>query len=71
MVAVKVANDRHRSRSITDPDGRDVAARPISLALGTSDVTVMDRASGYSTLANQGIHDPSAFRWSRIAQQLH
>lgn len=34
-----------------------------SLALGTSVITPLDQASGYQTLANQGIHiDPSPFR---------
>ncbi|HKU81515.1 MAG TPA: PBP1A family penicillin-binding protein [Candidatus Tumulicola sp.] len=35
----------------------------LSLALGSSVVTVLDQASGYSTLANQGLHvDPTPFR---------
>jgi penicillin-binding protein 1A len=35
----------------------------LSLALGTSVVTPLDQASGYQTLADQGIHiDPSPFR---------
>ncbi len=35
----------------------------LSLALGSSGVTVLDQASGYSTLANQGLHvDPTPFR---------
>jgi len=35
----------------------------LSLALGTSVVTPLDQASGYATLANQGIHiDPYAIR---------
>ena len=35
----------------------------LSLALGSSVVTVVDQASGYQTLANQGVHiDPSALR---------
>ncbi len=35
----------------------------LSLALGTSVLTPLDQASGYSTLANQGVHiDPSPFR---------
>lgn len=38
----------------------------LSLALGTSVVTPLDMASGYSTLANQGIHiEPSPFRLVR------
>ncbi|MFZ0681723.1 MAG: penicillin-binding transpeptidase domain-containing protein, partial [Candidatus Cybelea sp.] len=37
-----------------------------SLALGSSVVTVLDQASGYSTLANQGLHvDPTPFRLVR------
>ncbi len=35
----------------------------LSLALGTSVISPLDQASGYSTLANQGVHvTPSAFR---------
>jgi penicillin-binding protein 1A len=35
----------------------------LSLALGTSVITPLDQASGYSTLANQGVHiPPSPFR---------
>ena len=35
----------------------------LSLALGSSGVTVLDQASGYATLANQGLHiDPTPFR---------
>ncbi|HEU5478891.1 MAG TPA: PBP1A family penicillin-binding protein [Candidatus Tumulicola sp.] len=35
----------------------------LSLALGSSVVSVLDQASGYSTLANQGLHvEPSPFR---------
>ncbi|MEO6913413.1 MAG: transglycosylase domain-containing protein [Candidatus Baltobacteraceae bacterium] len=35
----------------------------LSLALGTSVVSPLDQASGYSTLANQGVHiDPSTLR---------
>jgi penicillin-binding protein 1A len=35
----------------------------LSLALGSSVVSVLDQASGYSTLANQGLHvDPTPFR---------
>lgn len=40
----------------------------LSLALGSSGVSVLDQASGYSTLANQGLHiDPSPFRMVRDA----
>jgi penicillin-binding protein 1A len=35
----------------------------LSLALGSSVVTVLDQASGYGTLANQGVHEvPTSFR---------
>jgi len=35
----------------------------LSLALGTSVITPLDQAGGYSTLANEGVHiDPSPFR---------
>lgn len=35
----------------------------LSLALGSSGVSVLDQASGYATLANQGLHiDPTPFR---------
>ncbi len=38
----------------------------LSLALGSSVVSPLDQASGYSTLANQGVHiDPSAIRLVR------
>lgn len=40
----------------------------LSLALGTSVVTPLDQATGYATLANQGIHvDPSPIRIVRDA----
>jgi len=66
VVAVKVAQeigidrviDYARRMGVTSP-----LEANLSLALGTSDVTVLDQASGYSTIANQGIHvEPSAFR---------
>jgi penicillin-binding protein 1A len=38
----------------------------LSLALGTSVVTPLDQATGYATIANQGVHiDPSAVRLVR------
>jgi penicillin-binding protein 1A len=38
----------------------------LSLALGSSVISPLDQASGYSTLANQGVHiDPSAIRLVR------
>ncbi|MGA7354723.1 MAG: transglycosylase domain-containing protein [Candidatus Cybelea sp.] len=40
----------------------------LSLALGSSGVSVLDQASGYSTLANQGLHiDPTPFRMVKDA----
>ncbi len=66
VVAVKLANrigiDRvieyARRMGVTSPLEAD-----LSLALGTSGVTVLDQASGYSTLADQGIHNvPTPFR---------
>jgi penicillin-binding protein 1A len=44
--------------------GVESALEPnLSLALGTSVISPLDQASGYSTLANQGVHvTPSAFR---------
>lgn len=58
MVGVdRVIQYAHRMgvRSPLDPN--------LSLALGTSVVTPLDQASGYSTLANQGVHiTPSPFR---------
>lgn len=40
----------------------------LSLALGSSGVSVLDQASGYSTLADQGLHiDPTAFRMVKDA----
>ncbi len=66
VVAVKVAQeigidkvmDYAKRMGVTSP-----LEANLSLALGTSDVTVMDQASGYSTIANQGIHiDPVAFK---------
>lgn len=69
VVAVKLADrigvDRvieyARRMGVTSP-----LEANLSLALGTSDLTVLDQASGYATLANQGVHDiPTAFRTVR------
>lgn len=66
IVAVKVAErvgldrviDYAHRMGITSP-----LEANLSLALGSSGVTVLDQASGYSTLANQGLHvDPTPFR---------
>lgn len=66
VVAVKVAQQIGIDRVIDYAKRMGVQSpleANLSLALGTSDVTVMDQASGYSTIANQGIHiDPTAFR---------
>lgn len=69
VVAVKLAN-RIGVDKIIDYAKRMGVTAPLqdnlSLALGTSGVTVLDQASGYSTLANQGVHNtPTAFRTVR------
>jgi penicillin-binding protein 1A len=66
IVAVKLAN-RIGVDKVIDYAKRMGVTAPLqdnlSLALGTSGVTVLDQASGYSTLANQGVHDaPTPFR---------
>lgn len=66
IVAVKLA-DRIGLDRIIDYAHRMGVTSPLeanlSLALGSSVVTVLDQASGYSTLANQGLHvDPTPFR---------
>lgn len=66
VVAVKVA-DRIGLDKIIDYAHRMGVTAPLqpnlSLALGSSGVSVLDQASGYSTLANQGLHvDPTPFR---------
>jgi penicillin-binding protein 1A len=53
----RVINYAHRM-GITSP-----LEPNLSLALGTSAITPLDQASGYSTVANQGVHvTPTAFR---------
>jgi penicillin-binding protein 1A len=66
IVAVKLA-ERVGLDRIIDYAHRMGVTSPLeanlSLALGSSGVTVLDQASGYSTLANQGLHvDPTPFR---------
>jgi penicillin-binding protein 1A len=66
IVAVKLA-DRIGLDRIIDYAHRMGVTSPLeanlSLALGSSVVSVLDQASGYSTLANQGLHvDPTPFR---------
>ena len=66
IVAVKLA-DRVGLDRVIDYAHRMGVTSPLeanlSLALGSSVLTVLDQASGYSTLANQGLHvDPTPFR---------
>jgi penicillin-binding protein 1A len=66
IVAVKLA-ERVGLDRVIDYAHRMGVTSPLeanlSLALGSSVVTVLDQASGYSTLANQGLHvDPTPFR---------
>jgi len=66
IVAVKLLEQLGVDRVIQYAHRMGVASTleaNLSLALGTSVITPLDQASGYSTLANQGVHiDPSAFR---------
>ena len=66
IVAVKLAErvgldrviDYARRMGVTSP-----LEANLSLALGSSGVTVLDQATGYATLADQGLHiDPTPFR---------
>jgi len=66
VVAVKLA-DRIGLDRVIDYAHRMGVTAPLeanlSLALGSSVVSPLDQASGYETLANQGVHvDPSAIR---------
>ncbi|MBV8066813.1 MAG: PBP1A family penicillin-binding protein [Candidatus Eremiobacteraeota bacterium] len=66
IVAVKLA-ERVGLDHVIDYAHRMGVTSPLeanlSLALGSSGLTVLDQASGYSTLANQGLHvDPTPFR---------
>ncbi len=66
VVAVKLAQQLGVDRVIAYAQRMGVRSpleANLSLALGTSVVTPLDQASGFSTLANQGIHvEPSPFR---------
>ncbi|HEX4013414.1 MAG TPA: transglycosylase domain-containing protein [Candidatus Cybelea sp.] len=66
VVAVKLAERVGLDRVIDYAHRMGVTApleANLSLALGSSVVSVLDQASGYSTLANQGLHvDPTPFR---------
>ena len=69
IVAVKLA-ERVGLDRVIDYAHRMGVTSPLeanlSLALGSSGVTVLDQASGYSTLANQGLHvEPTPFRLVR------
>jgi len=66
IVAVKLA-ERVGLDRVIDYAHRMGVTSPLeanlSLALGSSGLTVLDQASGYSTLADQGLHvDPTPFR---------
>ena len=66
VVAVKLAQQLGVDRVIAYAQRMGVRSKleaNLSLALGTSVVSPLDQASGFSTLANQGIHvEPSPFR---------
>ncbi len=66
IVAVKLADRIGLDKVIQYAHRMGVTApleANLSLALGSSGVSPLDQASGYETLANQGIHvDPSAIR---------
>ena len=69
VVAVKLA-DRIGVDRVIDYAHRMGVTSPLeadlSLALGSNDITVLDQATGYATLANQGVHVvPTAFRTVR------
>ncbi len=69
VVAVKLAERVGVDRVIEYAHRMGITApleANLSLALGSSVVSVLDQASGYSTLANQGLHvDPTPFRLVR------
>jgi penicillin-binding protein 1A len=61
VVAVKLADQLGVDRVIQYAHNMGISSpleANLSLALGSSVVTVLDQASGYQTLANQGIHIP-------------
>ena len=66
IVAVKLTEEVGLDRIIEYAHRMGVTApleANLSLALGSSGISPLDQASGYSTLANQGIHiDPTAIR---------
>jgi penicillin-binding protein 1A len=66
VVAVKLANRIGVDKLIAYAKRMGVTAPlqdNLSLALGTSGITVLDQAAGYATLADQGIHNtPTPFR---------
>jgi penicillin-binding protein 1A len=66
VVAVKLADQVGLDKVIDYAHRMGVTSQldpNLSLALGSSVVSVLDQASGYQTLANQGVHiDPSALR---------
>jgi penicillin-binding protein 1A len=67
VVAVKLAERVGLDRIIDYAHRMGVTApleANLSLALGSSVVSVLDQASGYATIANQGLHvDPTPFRF--------
>ncbi len=69
VVAVKLADRIGLDRVIAYAHRMGVTSpleANLSLALGTSDVTVLDQATGYATLANEGVREtPTAFRTVR------
>ncbi|HVS45821.1 MAG TPA: PBP1A family penicillin-binding protein [Verrucomicrobiae bacterium] len=66
VVAVKIADEIGIDRVMNYAQNMGIRSpleANLSLALGSSVVTVLDQASGYQTLADQGIHiDPTALR---------
>jgi penicillin-binding protein 1A len=69
IVAVKLADRIGLDRVIEYAHRMGVTSEleaNLSLALGSSGITVLDQASGYATLANEGVHVvPTAFRTVR------
>ena len=66
VVAVKLADQVGLDRVIQYAHRMGITSpleANLSLALGSSVISVLDQASGYQTLANQGVHiDPNAMR---------
>ena len=66
VVAVRLAQQLGIDRVIEYAHRMGVKAKldpVLSLALGSSGVSVVDQAAGYATIANQGVHiDPSSIR---------